>query len=146
MEWKYARGELYIEFIQNGNTLPYPFNIVPSPKSIFKVYMSLVKTLCCWICQRDKKEDYEKEGSTVNNDEVTKTRNFRVHNALAKPENLQTIPRSGSVVKTCLAHSYLCYYHNLIILCPPLLAIGISQNYNTIKDISTHRKREQSHN
>ena len=36
VEWKFARAKLWISFIEEGTTLPIPFNIVPTPKSIVK--------------------------------------------------------------------------------------------------------------
>ncbi|GFO26883.1 short transient receptor potential channel 6 [Plakobranchus ocellatus] len=36
-EWKFARAKLWISFIEQGTTLPIPFNIIPTPKSILKV-------------------------------------------------------------------------------------------------------------
>ncbi|XP_023930274.1 short transient receptor potential channel 3 [Lingula anatina] len=34
MEWKFARSKLFMEYIEDGTTLPVPFNILPTPKSI----------------------------------------------------------------------------------------------------------------
>lgn len=31
MEWKFARTKLWLNFIDNGSTLPVPFNIIPTP-------------------------------------------------------------------------------------------------------------------
>ncbi|XP_067655536.1 short transient receptor potential channel 7-like [Haliotis asinina] len=36
MEWKFARAKLWISFVEEGTTLPIPFNIIPTPKSILK--------------------------------------------------------------------------------------------------------------
>ncbi|XP_029640463.1 short transient receptor potential channel 3 [Octopus sinensis] len=36
-EWKFARSKLYMEYIQEDCTLPVPFNIIPSFKSIFYI-------------------------------------------------------------------------------------------------------------
>ncbi|CAF1407181.1 unnamed protein product [Adineta steineri] len=33
VEWKFARSRLYMEYIRDGNTLPVPLNICPTPKS-----------------------------------------------------------------------------------------------------------------
>uniref|UniRef100_A0A8C6XR06 Transient receptor ion channel domain-containing protein n=1 Tax=Naja naja TaxID=35670 RepID=A0A8C6XR06_NAJNA len=35
VEWKFARSKLYLSFFREGLTLPVPFNIIPTPKSIF---------------------------------------------------------------------------------------------------------------
>ncbi|XP_059580763.1 short transient receptor potential channel 2 homolog [Alligator mississippiensis] len=34
-EWKFARSELYLSYFREGLTLPVPFNIIPTPKSLF---------------------------------------------------------------------------------------------------------------
>uniref|UniRef100_A0A8C4Q622 Uncharacterized protein n=1 Tax=Eptatretus burgeri TaxID=7764 RepID=A0A8C4Q622_EPTBU len=34
VEWKFARAKLWISYFEEGRTLPVPFNLVPSPKSI----------------------------------------------------------------------------------------------------------------
>ncbi|CAF0894620.1 unnamed protein product [Rotaria sordida] len=34
-EWKFARAKLWTSYFEDGGTLPPPFNIIPSPKSIF---------------------------------------------------------------------------------------------------------------
>ncbi|CAF0825592.1 unnamed protein product [Rotaria sp. Silwood1] len=36
-EWKFARAKLWTSYFEDGGTLPPPFNIIPSPKSIFYV-------------------------------------------------------------------------------------------------------------
>jgi len=40
MEWKFSRSKLWISYFDAGSTVPVPFNMMPSPKSIFKI-------LCC---------------------------------------------------------------------------------------------------
>uniref|UniRef100_A0A8C5EGE8 Short transient receptor potential channel 4-like n=1 Tax=Gouania willdenowi TaxID=441366 RepID=A0A8C5EGE8_GOUWI len=34
-EWKFARTKLWMSYFEEGGTLPSPFNIIPSPKSVF---------------------------------------------------------------------------------------------------------------
>ncbi|KAI4815995.1 hypothetical protein KUCAC02_006116 [Chaenocephalus aceratus] len=41
IEWKFARTKLWMSYFEEGGTLPSPFNILPSPKSVFY--------LCGWI-------------------------------------------------------------------------------------------------
>ncbi|CAF3685962.1 unnamed protein product [Adineta steineri] len=36
IEWKFARSKLYMEYIRDGDALPVPLNIFPSPTSIIK--------------------------------------------------------------------------------------------------------------
>lgn len=52
-EWKFARSKLYMEYIKDDSTLPIPFNIIPSPKTIYYI---LKRTLGC--CTSDE-EDIE---------------------------------------------------------------------------------------
>ncbi|XP_036451510.1 LOW QUALITY PROTEIN: short transient receptor potential channel 4a [Colossoma macropomum] len=35
MEWKFARTKLWMSYFEEGGTLPPPFNIIPSPKSVW---------------------------------------------------------------------------------------------------------------
>ena len=35
VEWKFARSKLYLSYFREGLTLPVPFNILPSPKTLF---------------------------------------------------------------------------------------------------------------
>ncbi|XP_017564055.1 short transient receptor potential channel 4b [Pygocentrus nattereri] len=35
IEWKFARTKLWMSYFEEGGTLPAPFNIIPSPKSIW---------------------------------------------------------------------------------------------------------------
>ncbi|TTE96760.1 Short transient receptor potential channel 5 [Bagarius yarrelli] len=41
IEWKFARTKLWMSYFDEGGTLPPPFNIVPSPKSVWY--------LCVWL-------------------------------------------------------------------------------------------------
>ncbi|CAF0823158.1 unnamed protein product [Rotaria sordida] len=38
VEWKFARSKLYMEYIQEGGTLPVPFNVIPTPKTFYYLY------------------------------------------------------------------------------------------------------------
>ncbi|XP_035826185.1 short transient receptor potential channel 7 [Aplysia californica] len=46
VEWKFARTELWLTFIEPGTPVPPPFNIVPSPRHVWKLIM--------WMCRRSK--------------------------------------------------------------------------------------------
>ncbi|KAI7793328.1 short transient receptor potential channel 4a [Triplophysa rosa] len=41
IEWKFARTKLWMSYFEEGGTLPSPFNIIPSPKSLWYLF--------CWI-------------------------------------------------------------------------------------------------
>ena len=47
VEWKFARTNLYMDYIKDFASLPPPFNIIPSPKSV-------VRILCRFCCLRKK--------------------------------------------------------------------------------------------
>lgn len=47
VEWKFARTHLWMNFIDEGNTLPVPFNMIPTPKSFRYLYNALKDLLCC---------------------------------------------------------------------------------------------------
>ena len=51
IEWKFARSKLWISYFEEGGTVPPPFNIIPTPKSVFY--------LCKWaftkLCGRTSK-------------------------------------------------------------------------------------------
>lgn len=38
IEWKFARTKLWMSYFEEGGTLPSPFNIIPSPKSIYYLF------------------------------------------------------------------------------------------------------------
>uniref|UniRef100_A0A3B5B8K7 Transient receptor potential cation channel subfamily C member 5 n=1 Tax=Stegastes partitus TaxID=144197 RepID=A0A3B5B8K7_9TELE len=46
IEWKFARTKLWMSYFDEGGTLPPPFNIIPSPKSIWYLLMWLHNKLC----------------------------------------------------------------------------------------------------
>ncbi|CAH1786057.1 unnamed protein product [Owenia fusiformis] len=77
VEWKFARTEVWQSFLEEGGTLPPPFNLIPSPKSFSKfakwlalkclgreqAHCSLLK--CCYIDDENarslesKRESYQ---------------------------------------------------------------------------------------
>ncbi|KAL3877271.1 hypothetical protein ACJMK2_035003 [Sinanodonta woodiana] len=38
VEWKFARNKLWMNYMDEGSTLPVPFNMIPSPKSLIYVW------------------------------------------------------------------------------------------------------------
>ena len=34
-EWKFARSKLWISYFEDGGTVPPPFNIIPTPKTVY---------------------------------------------------------------------------------------------------------------
>ncbi|XP_075691953.1 short transient receptor potential channel 5 [Rhinoderma darwinii] len=57
IEWKFARTKLWMSYFDEGGTLPPPFNIIASPKSIWY--------LCKWIhyqlCPGKREEELQKQ-------------------------------------------------------------------------------------
>ncbi|XP_050397743.2 short transient receptor potential channel 7 isoform X2 [Patella vulgata] len=45
-EWKFARSKMYMEYIKGECTLPVPFNIFPTPKSIYYLFRFFFNM--CW--------------------------------------------------------------------------------------------------
>merc|ERR1719295_484178 len=45
-EWKFARSKLWISYFEEGGTVPPPFNIIPTPKSLYYI-CRWVYTRCC---------------------------------------------------------------------------------------------------
>ncbi|XP_036443997.1 short transient receptor potential channel 5-like [Colossoma macropomum] len=46
IEWKFARTKLWMSYFDEGGTLPPPFNIIPSPKSVWYLCVWLHNRLC----------------------------------------------------------------------------------------------------
>lgn len=47
VEWKFARAKLWFSYFEEGRTLPVPFNLVPSPKSLFYLLLKFKK----WVSE-----------------------------------------------------------------------------------------------
>ncbi|CAB4062119.1 TRPC4 [Lepeophtheirus salmonis] len=46
IEWKFARSKLWISYFEEGGTCPPPFNIIPTPKSIYYLIRWIYVKLC----------------------------------------------------------------------------------------------------
>ncbi|XP_054858587.1 short transient receptor potential channel 4 isoform X2 [Eublepharis macularius] len=46
IEWKFARTKLWMSYFEEGGTLPTPFNVIPSPKSLWYLIRWLWRRLC----------------------------------------------------------------------------------------------------
>ncbi|CAF0808879.1 unnamed protein product [Brachionus calyciflorus] len=55
-EWKFARSKLWVSYFEEGATLPAPFNIIPSPKSIYYLLKWFYKKLFCSHRQKRKQQ------------------------------------------------------------------------------------------
>ncbi|XP_033609925.1 transient receptor potential-gamma protein isoform X1 [Cryptotermes secundus] len=46
VEWKFARSKLWISYFEEGGSVPPPFNIIPTPKSVWYFIQWLHRKLC----------------------------------------------------------------------------------------------------
>ncbi|XP_059485521.1 transient receptor potential-gamma protein-like isoform X4 [Neocloeon triangulifer] len=54
-EWKFARSKLWISYFEEGGTVPPPFNIIPTPKSVW-YFVTWVHRRVCGHSRAAKKE------------------------------------------------------------------------------------------
>ncbi|XP_076446339.1 short transient receptor potential channel 4-like [Babylonia areolata] len=54
-EWKFARSKLWISYFDDSGTLPTPFNIIPSPKSLYYILLWFKNKLC--FCSTKQKHN-----------------------------------------------------------------------------------------
>ncbi|KAL0972672.1 hypothetical protein UPYG_G00193180 [Umbra pygmaea] len=59
VEWKFARAKLWFSYFEEGGTLPAPFNLVPSPKSIVWLAQGLSSVILRCLNRRGTPEDTE---------------------------------------------------------------------------------------
>ena len=77
VEWKFARTKLWMDYIDEGSTLPVPFNIIPSGKSVkygFLFLRDLCKELCMGKHEELNKINYD---FSVSNDGWTRCNFFK---------------------------------------------------------------------
>ncbi|XP_076827121.1 short transient receptor potential channel 1 isoform X2 [Brachyhypopomus gauderio] len=85
-EWKFARAKLWLSYFDDKCTLPPPFNILPSPKTLCYLVTSLSK----WICSH------------------TSTGKVKRQNSLKEWRNLkQKRDENYQKIMCCLVHRYL---------------------------------------
>nr|XP_048719068.1 short transient receptor potential channel 1 isoform X4 [Caretta caretta] len=85
-EWKFARAKLWLSYFDDKCTLPPPFNVIPSPKTICYLFNSLSK----WISSH------------------TSTGKVKRQNSLKEWRNLkQKRDENYQKVMCCLVHRYL---------------------------------------
>ncbi|ULT98578.1 hypothetical protein L5515_003035 [Caenorhabditis briggsae] len=83
IEWKFARSRLFLEYFDDTATLPPPFNIVPSPKSIYYCLNYLTKKLCnCTKLQQPSKQ------KSMRNQKILRSVNDRENNYRFVTRNL----------------------------------------------------------
>uniref|UniRef100_A0A7N6B3N2 Short transient receptor potential channel 1 n=1 Tax=Anabas testudineus TaxID=64144 RepID=A0A7N6B3N2_ANATE len=85
-EWKFARAKLWLSYFDDKCTLPPPFNILPSPKTVCYLVTSMRK----WICSHTSKGKVKRQNS------LKEWKNLKQK----RDENYQKI-------MCCLVHRYL---------------------------------------
>ncbi|XP_062275730.1 short transient receptor potential channel 4b [Scomber scombrus] len=61
IEWKFARTKLWMSYFEEGGTLPSPFNIIPSPKSVCYL-IGWIKTHMLWRQSIKRLETFQTVG------------------------------------------------------------------------------------
>ncbi|XP_053564391.1 short transient receptor potential channel 4 [Bombina bombina] len=72
IEWKFARTKLWMSYFEEGGTLPTPFNIIPSPKSLWYFFV--------WIKRQVCKKEIKRKPETFGAIGRRAADNFRRHN------------------------------------------------------------------
>ncbi|XP_022044762.1 short transient receptor potential channel 6 isoform X2 [Acanthochromis polyacanthus] len=95
VEWKFARAKLWFSYFEHGGTLPVPFNLVPSPKSVVSLLLGIRESL--WNAPSSK----SKENST---DEM-ELNSLRRQEATSGDESL--CPTRHQKIMTCLIKRFI---------------------------------------
>uniref|UniRef100_A0A667HXR1 Transient receptor potential cation channel subfamily C member 6 n=1 Tax=Lynx canadensis TaxID=61383 RepID=A0A667HXR1_LYNCA len=82
VEWKFARAKLWFSYFEEGRTLPVPFNLVPSPKSLFYLLLRLKK----WISEmfQTHKKGFQEDAEMNKRNEEKKFGIWGSHEDLSK--------------------------------------------------------------
>lgn len=82
VEWKFARAKLWFSYFEEGRTLPVPFNLVPSPKSLFYLLLRLKK----WISElfQGHKKGFQEDAEMNKRNEEKKFGILGSHEDLSK--------------------------------------------------------------
>lgn len=54
-EWKFARSKLWMGYFDEGSTLPPPFNLIVSPKSVYYFLRRIKDIITCCLCRMSSK-------------------------------------------------------------------------------------------
>ena len=52
MEWKFARSKLWMGYFDEGSTLPAPFNMIISPKSVYYLALWVKRVILDRLCRK----------------------------------------------------------------------------------------------
>uniref|UniRef100_A0AAQ5XTT7 Transient receptor ion channel domain-containing protein n=1 Tax=Amphiprion ocellaris TaxID=80972 RepID=A0AAQ5XTT7_AMPOC len=75
VEWKFARAKLWFSYFEHGGTLPVPFNLVPSPKSVVSLLLGVRESL--WDAPSSKSKENSTDEMELNNVSPLKTQMVR---------------------------------------------------------------------
>lgn len=64
VEWKFARAKLWFSYFEDGGTLPVPFNLIPSPASVFSLLLGIREFL--WNVPESKSKDNSNDEMELN--------------------------------------------------------------------------------
>ncbi|KFO72865.1 Short transient receptor potential channel 6, partial [Cuculus canorus] len=96
VEWKFARAKLWFSYFEEGRTLPVPFNLVPSPKSLLYLLLRIKKWISKpFLCQ---KKSFQ-EDAEMNKDETPMLQSKHNHPARTLPIYLSSYPDSSLLMK-----------------------------------------------
>ncbi|XP_041088598.1 short transient receptor potential channel 6a isoform X2 [Polyodon spathula] len=87
VEWKFARAKLWFSYFEEGRTLPVPFNLVPSPKSVLFLLVK-IKSIIVTLLRCEKSE--VKEDAELNEIGLNKHSNI---GSTASPTRYQIMKR-----------------------------------------------------
>ncbi|CAL4063112.1 unnamed protein product, partial [Meganyctiphanes norvegica] len=63
-EWKFARSKLWMSYFDPGSTLPAPFNLIISPKSVMYFFCG-IRDIFLYLYSRGRNRRSSKKGSLV---------------------------------------------------------------------------------
>uniref|UniRef100_A0A8C4EV29 Transient receptor potential cation channel, subfamily C, member 6a n=1 Tax=Dicentrarchus labrax TaxID=13489 RepID=A0A8C4EV29_DICLA len=73
VEWKFARAKLWFSYFEEGRTLPVPFNLVPSPKSMLGLATAIKSLLLQHVAgHREEKTETQLNQVPHNMDKIMK--------------------------------------------------------------------------
>ena len=104
VEWKFARAQLYMDYIQEGSTLPPPLNIVPSPKSIIGLCSPLGECIRTYIFRKKKKPRRIRRRTVRFNDPYNVN---SLHYDVLNHSSGQITHQVGQVIRTSLTLRWL---------------------------------------
>lgn len=64
MEWKFARAKLWFSYFEHDGTLPVPFNLIPSPMSVFSLLLGIREFL--WNIPQGKSKENSNDEMELN--------------------------------------------------------------------------------